>query len=241
MGARVALVDLTFNEAARARLATAAAGSVEGRCWTFEADVRNAEAMMMAAREAVAVLGRLDIAINCAGVLYAAEFEKISEEEFRRVVDINLYGSRNFAAAVLPHLKRGSQLALVASLAGIVGNYGYAAYNASKFGVVGLASALRIECRPKDICVSAICPPEIDTPMVELERLQAPPVTMKLKEFAGTLAVAPAVHEILAGLRIRRFMVIPGARARLTWRLAGMLPGLLQRITDSIVRKTLGT
>ena len=89
--------------------------------------------------------------------------------------------------------------------------------------------------------MSAICPPEIDTPMVKLERLQAPPVTMKLKEFAGTLAVAPAVREILAGLRTRRFMVIPGARARLTWRLAGMLPGLLQRITDSIVRKTLGT
>jgi len=63
-------------------------------------------------------------------------------------VDINLKGSRNFAAAVLPHMASGSRLVLLASLAGLVGNYAYAAYNASKFGVVGLASALRIEYKP---------------------------------------------------------------------------------------------
>ena len=201
--------------------------------------MRNAERMLTVAREAAAALGRIDIAINSAGVHYAAEFEKISEEQFRRVVEINLFGSRNFAAAVAPHLQRGSQLALVASLAGIVSNYGYAAYNASKFGVVGLAGALRIEYRARDIYVSVICPPEIDTPMVKMERLQAPPVTMKLKEFAGAVDIDVAMREILAGLRRRQFMVIPGAKARLTRRLAGMFPALLQRITDSIVRKTL--
>jgi len=86
-----------------------------------------------------------------------------------------------------------------------------------------------------------ICPPEVETPMVEAERREAPAVTMKLKEFAGTLELEPAVREIFAGLRAREFMIIPGARARLTRRLAGAFPGLLRRISDGIVDKTLGT
>jgi 3-dehydrosphinganine reductase len=241
MGARVALVDLAFKDEAMARLAKAAGGSPERRCWTFEADVRKAELMATVAGQAAAALGHIDIAINSAGVQNAAEFDKMSEEQFRRVVEINLFGSRNFAAAALPHLRKGSQLALVASLAGIVSNYGYAAYNASKFGVVGLAGALRLEYRPRGIAVTVICPPEVETPMVAAERLEAPAVTMKLKEFAGTLELEPAVREIFAGLRARRFMVIPGARARLTRRLAGTFPGLLRRISDGIVDKALGT
>jgi NAD(P)-dependent dehydrogenase (short-subunit alcohol dehydrogenase family) len=201
--------------------------------------VRKAELLANVAGQAAAALGRVDIAINSAGVQNAIEFVKMSEEQFRRVVEINLFGSRNFAAAVLQHLQQGSQLVLVASLAGIVSNYGYTAYNASKFGVVGFAGALRLECQPKGIAVTVICPPEIETPMVEAERREAPAVTMKLKEFAGTLELEPAVREILAGLRAREFMVIPGSRARLTRRLAGMFPGLLRRISDDMVRKTL--
>lgn len=240
-GMQVALLDLKFSEDALARLAKVAGGALDGRCWTYEADVRQSGQMASAVRQATAQLGRLDLAINSAGVGYVGEFEKIAEEKFRWVIDINLMGSRNFAAAVLPHLQRGSQLVLVASLAGIAANYGYTAYNASKFGVVGLAGALRLECKPKGIDVSVVCPPEIETPMVEEERRHAPAATTKLKQFAGTLQVESAVRQILAGMRARRFMVIPGARARLTRRLAGIVPGLLQRISDGIVRKSLGS
>ncbi|MDE2368789.1 MAG: SDR family NAD(P)-dependent oxidoreductase [Burkholderiales bacterium] len=240
-GARVALIDLKFSDAAMARLVQAAGGKLDGRVWLFEGDMRNAARIVEIADQAMAALGGFEIAINSAGVQNVAEFGQMSEELYRRVVEINLFGSRNFAAAVWPHLQRGSQLALMASLAGIVANFGYAAYNSSKFGVVGLAGALRIEGRTRGIDVSVICPPEIDTPMVDAEKREAPRVTMKLKEFAGTLALEPAVREIIALLRRREFMVIPGARARLTRRLAGWFPALLRSITDDIVRKTLGT
>lgn len=240
-GARVALVDLKFGESAMARLVKAAGGKLDGRVWIFEADVRDAALVAEIAEKSVVALGQIDIAINSAGINNVIEFGDMSEAQFRRVVEINLFGSRNFAAAVWPHLQRGSQLAFVASLAGIVSNFGYAAYSASKFGVVGLAGALRIEGKVRGIDVSVICPPEVDTPMVDAEKAEAPPVTMKLKEFAGTLALEPAVREILANLRVRRFMIIPGSRARLTRRIAGVVPGLLQSITDGIVRKTLGS
>ena len=136
-------------------------------------------------------------------------------------------------------MKAGSQLALIASLAGFTCAYGYTPYNASKYAVVGLAGALRLECVPKGITVSCVCPPEVETPMVEAERRMSPKATAKLKEFAGTLQVEPAVREIIAQLLDRRYIVIPGVRARFAYRLARFVPGLLNKISDGIVRKAL--
>lgn len=238
-GGRVALLDIAYGDEALARLTKAAGGNLEGRVWRYQVDVRKGDDVAKAAAEAAAALGTIDLALNSAGVQYVAEFEKISEEQFRRVMEINVMGSRNFAAGVLPHMKAGSQLALIASLAGIVGTYGYSPYNASKFAVVGLAGALRLECVPKGITVSCVCPPEVETPMVEEERRMSPKATAAMKEFAGTLQVEPAIREIIEQLLDREYMVIPGFRARLTRRIAGYFPGLLSKISDGIVRKAL--
>jgi short-subunit dehydrogenase len=159
----------------------------------------------------------------------------LSAEDFTRVVNINLIGSRNFAAAVLPHMKSGSRLAFVASLAGLISNYSYAAYNASKFGVVGLAGAIRMDCVARGIEVSVICPPEVKTPMVEEELKTMDPITNELKQVAGTLELDTACDEILAGLQKGDFYIIPGFRARMVWRLNRWFPGLLRRKTEKII------
>jgi len=67
----------------------------------------------------------------------------------------------------------------------------------------------------------------------------SPKATAKMKEFAGTLQVEPAIREIIEQLLARKYLVIPGFRARLTRRLAGYFPGLLSAISDGIVRKAL--
>lgn len=233
-GAKVAVFDLRISETIREELA---ALGVEPSLSLHEVDVRDARALETAAREAVAALGAPQLAINCAGVQAARPFLELPAEEFSRVIDINLLGSRNFAAAVLPHMRKGSKLALVASLAGLVANYSYSAYSASKFGVVGLAGALRLECVPKGIGVVAICPPEVDTPMVEEELKTMDPVTRELKQVAGTLDLESACREILAGLQRNEFLVIPGARARMVARFSRWFPGLLQRQAERVVRK----
>ena len=137
-------------------------------------------------------------------------------------------------------MQSGGRLALVASLAGIVSNFGYAAYSSSKFGVVGLATALRIECKTRGIIVSAICPPEVPTPMVDEERRTAPAVTTQTKQFAGTVTLPELCTQVMHGLERGRFMIIPGSwRARLTAFLARIFPRLLARVTDSMVAKAL--
>jgi len=236
-GARVAVFDLRFSDAARTQLRQACPQAL-----FFEVDIRDAARVKSVVGNAVEQLGAPDVAINSAGVQVARPFLDLSSEQYDFVIDVNLKGSRNFAAAVLPHMRRGAHLALVASLAGVVSNYGYAAYSSSKFGVVGLGSALRIECRTQGIVVSVICPPEVPTPLVDEERRTAPAVTMQTKLFAGTVTLPDLCTQVMHGLEQDRFMIVPGSwRARFTVFMAGTFPRLAARITDRLVARALRT
>src|SRR3546814_20220692 len=119
---------------------------------------------------------------------------------------------------------KGSCLALIASMAGLTSNYAYAAYGAPKFGVVGLATTLRYEYEPLGIGISCICPPEVKTPMVASERANGNPVSLELKEFAGSLEIDPACDAMLAGLDAGRWMIIPGVNSRIPAFAARHLP-----------------
>jgi len=234
-GADVALFDLAVPEAVRAEVA---AGG--GRVSVHEIDVRDDQALATAARAAVAEVGSPALAVNSAGLSRNDRFETATRDDFEFTLQVNLVGSRNFAAAVLPHMQRGSRLALIASMAGITGGYTYAAYAASKAGVIGLAKVLRLEYAPRGIDVSVICPPEILTPMVERSSVGIHPATRALKDVAGTLTVDVACDEMLAQLARGRFTVIPGRAARRTARLTRLLPErVTQRAADRIVRRAL--
>jgi NAD(P)-dependent dehydrogenase (short-subunit alcohol dehydrogenase family) len=106
-------------------------------------------------RAALRTFGAPDLAINSAGVIINKALVDMASSEFRRVVDVNLNGSFHFAKAVLPTMGPGSRLALVASIAGLTSNYAYAAYGASKFGVVGLATT----CGPGTRCLCSTLRP----------------------------------------------------------------------------------
>ena len=119
----------------------------------------------------------------------------------------------------------------------MVSSYSYAAYNASKHGVVGLAGALRLEYIEKGVEVSVICPPEINTPMVVEERKTLTPAGVKLKEAAGTLD--PACDYILAKLKRCHYMIVPGFRARVITVITRWFPGIMRKFSERIVITTL--
>lgn len=232
---QLAVFDRSNDPKAKAEL-EAWAQSQGGSCTFFRADVSDAAGIESAVRSAVAELGPPGLALNCAGIQDARPFLEQDAESFSRVVSVNLVGSRHFAAAVLPHMAQGSQLALVASLAGLVPSYHYAAYNASKFGVVGLAGALRLECVERGVDVSVICPPEINTPMVEIERKTMTDTGKKLKGTAGTLEVGPACDYMLKQLKRRQYMIIPGFRARGVARFGRLFPRIMRYFSERIVK-----
>jgi NAD(P)-dependent dehydrogenase (short-subunit alcohol dehydrogenase family) len=233
-GASIAIFDLRIPAEVRTEFSEICGPD---RCSFHQVDVLDAQALAGAAELAAERIGPPTLAINSAGMQLAKPFLEMSAEEFDRVVNLNLNGSRNFAAAVLPRMQRGARLALIASLAGLVPSYCYSAYNASKFGVVGLAGALRMECLPHGVGVSVVCPPEVLTPMVEEELKTMHPVTRELKRVAGTLDLESAGREIIAGLERGRFYVVPGFRARMVWHLNRWFPGLLELISNRVIMK----
>lgn len=231
-GANIAIFDLKVEDALLEELR---ALNKAARVERYIVDITDHQSVDSAMDSAAADLGAPDFAINCAGILRTAVFTQMPYQMFEQTIQVNLIGSRNFAAGVLRHMQRGGHLALIASLAGICGSYTHAAYSASKFGVVGLAEVLRTELKPEGIDVSVVCPGEILTPMLEEERRVGSSVTEIVNEFAGVLPVEDAVRGILTGLQKREFMVTPGFKARLTRALARKASGLFRMIVDSKV------
>lgn len=238
-GAHVTVFDLRLRDEAMIELDKARRFSaVPIRSYVM--DVADSEQVKRLFNLAAKETGKPDLVFNSAGIVSAVEFERLSYDEWDRVIRVNLYGSRNVASAALPLLQPGARLALMASLAGIAGGYGYAAYAASKFGVVGLAEVLRVECKPKGIDVSVICPPEVDTPMVREERKTRPVATTDMKLFAGTLTVDEAADAIVSGLGAGRYLIVPGGKGKMTYLLSKYLPRWITHVvSDGIVRKAL--
>ena len=118
----------------------------------------------------VARFGRLDVLINAAGVWVEGESSTMSEAQWDRTIDINLKGTFFACRYAIPELeKTGGQIINIASDAGLMGNAGAAIYCASKGGVVLLSKALALELAPRGIRVNAICPCDVETPMLEFQ------------------------------------------------------------------------
>lgn len=235
-GASVSVLDLGIPDDRRAALDQAAVRG-DGRWMLVQVNVTDEARVRGAVEAAVAAYGAPDLAINSAGVGFCRAFSSMRSEDFRRVMEINLFGSYHMAAAVLPHLRPGARLALVASLAGITSNYAYAAYGTSKFAVVGLARTLRYEYEPRGIHVSCICPPEVKTPLVTAERADGDPVALDLKLIAGSMELDAACDQIVAGLDAGRWMIIPGLAGKATAFAAQRMPRLFDRFMDALIRR----
>jgi NAD(P)-dependent dehydrogenase (short-subunit alcohol dehydrogenase family) len=238
-GSDVAIFDLAVKEDVFRELENCKLRDSQ-KIVAYSASVTDLEALSAAVKQAVDTIGNPELAINCAGMQRAFPFDQMSQEDFELVVQVNVFGSRNFAAAVLPNMGRGARLALISSMAGFTANYSYATYCASKFAVVGLGKVLRLELKPKGIDVSLICPPEVDTPMVVEEAKTMHPVSRRLKDLAGTLSVDQAIAGILAGLDAGRGVIIPGFGAKLTYFANRYVPDfIMNAVVDMIVRSEL--
>jgi NAD(P)-dependent dehydrogenase (short-subunit alcohol dehydrogenase family) len=238
-GAHVTVFDLRLRDEAMLEL-DGARRLMAKPVRSYVLDVADGEQVRRLFNLAAKETGKPALVFNSAGIVSAVEFDRLSYDEWDRVIRVNLYGSRNVASAALPLLVPGARLALMASLAGIAGGYGYAAYAASKFGVIGLAEVLRVEWKPRGVEVSVICPPEVDTPMVQEERKFRPAATTDMKLFAGTLTVDEAADSIVSGLEKGRYLIVPGGKGKMTYLLTKYLPRIVShRVADAIVTRAL--
>jgi NAD(P)-dependent dehydrogenase (short-subunit alcohol dehydrogenase family) len=139
----------------------------------------------------VADLDRLDVVANVAGIPQFGRAETITDEEWDRVLAVDLTGPFKVVRATLP-LLRASRGCIVnlASVAGIQGQAYTAAYSAAKGGLVMLTKALAVELAPDGVRVNCVCPGGVDTPLLEQVRFPADADQGLLDRLTGPLAGA---------------------------------------------------
>jgi len=164
-GAKVAVCDINLvaiDETVRHILD--AGGEAAG----FRVDVTDKDSIAAMVEGVMAKWGRVDTLVNNAGIVQDAQFKKMSEDQFDRVIEVNLKGVYNCTKAVVDiMLAQNSGCILNASsIVGIYGNFGQTNYAATKFGVIGMVKTWARELGSKGIRANAICPGYITTPIL---------------------------------------------------------------------------
>lgn len=132
------------------------------------ADVSRPEECRRLVRETLDRAGRLDLVVNSAGVWLEGPAESVTEAQWNLVIDTNLKGVFFMCRHAIPALlETEGAIVNVSSDAGLMGNAGAVVYSASKGGVNLLTKALAVELAPRRVRVNAVCPGDVDTPMLE--------------------------------------------------------------------------
>ena len=184
--------------------ATAAALRAEGlQAEAAALDVADSAAVAGAFDNLTAAHGQIHILVNCAGIAgKAAPVQEQSDADWHSVLDVNLSGVFYCCRAVMPHMIANNygRIVNIASLAGKEGNPNMAAYSASKSGVIALSKSLGKETAGGDICVNAVSPTVIRTPILDqITPQQVEYMTSKIpRGRTGTIEEVAAVVHFLA-------------------------------------------
>lgn len=134
--------------------------------------------------------------------------ERITEESWEAMYQINVLGSVKATNAVLPSMRARNKgtVCLIGSMASQCGIYGLTAYTASKFAVRGFAESLRMELAATDVRVNLVCPPDVDTPMYKRELETKPLICQKISEGSGLWQADDVAEGILRGVNRQDFV-----------------------------------
>lgn len=170
-GAAVFCVDLAPEPLAAVVEAIRALGArAEAQC----CDVSSEQSVKDCVAACIAAFGKLDHLSNMAGILRFDNFHEIALEDFRRITEVNLYGTFLMCREAIPHLlKTGGNIVNAASTSSLAGLPWGGAYSASKGAVLAMTRTIAVEYARQGLRANAVCPGDISTPMAKASRLPA--------------------------------------------------------------------
>lgn len=167
-------------------------------------DVRKLDDVNRLADEAFDVFGDVHLVFNNAGIAYAGPIAQTSHDDWRFVIDVDLWGPIHGVEAFLPRLiaqEADSHIAFTSSFAGLIPNVGLGPYCVAKYGVVALAETLSREVRGNGIGVTVLCPMIVDTNLLaNTERVRSSdygPATPSAADTVQQLASDPTDDSVL--------------------------------------------
>jgi NAD(P)-dependent dehydrogenase (short-subunit alcohol dehydrogenase family) len=225
-GATVVLADLNKE------LLDETAGSMTDADKRVEAatlDVTDVDAVNSLVAQNVSQYGQLDYIFNNAGIGVGGYALDFSYDDWRTVIDINLYGVVNGVFAAYPIMvKQGSgHIVNTASLAGLIPGAGEISYSASKYGVVGLSNSLRLEAAEHGVRVSVVCPGFIETPIFYNSKLLGLDRKKIIDSIPKPMSADECASVILRGVERNKATIVVTRFAKILW--------MLQRISPAIM------
>ena len=136
----------------------------------MQADVTNKEAIEELVKKAIEEFGQIDVLVNNAGITKDNLLMRMSEEEFDKVIEINLKGTYIVTKAVTKYMmkKRKGSIINLSSVVGVAGNAGQCNYSASKAGIIGFTKSVAKELASRNIRANAVAPGFIETDMTAI-------------------------------------------------------------------------
>jgi short-subunit dehydrogenase len=206
-----------------------------------EVDVANRESMACFAKEVLSAHGAVDILINNAGItLTPTIFDDISEADFEKVINVNMWGVYLGIREFMPHLRSRPEAMIVnmSSLAGLVGLYGYTPYAMSKFAIRGLTESLQSELSGTKVSILIVHPGGVKTNIIK----NAPDLTSDQQrqdahlEFSRFAMISPdsAAEKIIYAIKKNKRQLVFGIDARIVTIIRGIFPGRFPSILRAI-------
>jgi len=241
-GARLAICDL--NEAGLAET-EAEARRLGAEVLARRVDVARADAMAAFADEVHARAPAVDLLMNNAGVGLGGGLLDTTLEDWRWIVDINLFGVVHGIHCFVPKMveRRRGHVVNVASMAGYVASSTLPAYTTTKYAVVGLSESLREELAPHGIGVTAVCPGIINTPIVRTSRWRGGAAREDVREFAARAFARRnypperVAENVLAAVQRNRAVAPISPEAWTFYYLKRLAPGLVRWISAQAARR----
>jgi len=174
-----------------------------GRAIIFPVDISQLDDVEEAVEKAIQEFGKIDHLVNNAGINRDALLMRMSEEDWDKVIEVNLKGTFNVTKAVIREMikNRYGRIVNISSVVGLMGNVGQTNYAASKAGIIGFSKSLAREVAPRGITVNVVAPGYITTPMTEKlpEKIkQAFLELIPMKRFGTPREIAETVKFLLS-------------------------------------------
>jgi SDR family mycofactocin-dependent oxidoreductase len=167
------------------------------QCLSLQADVRKRSDMKNCVDKALARFGQMDVVVANAGITGIYSLEEMPEDSWQDILGVNLTGVANTMQAAIPHFKGRKQgrIVVLASMNGRTGSAMCSAYNASKWGVIGLMKSAALELAPYNINVNAVCPTGVRTGMTQndIHRKWVDPLNPSQEKLEAALRSANAL------------------------------------------------
>jgi NAD(P)-dependent dehydrogenase (short-subunit alcohol dehydrogenase family) len=242
-GADLAICDV--DEAGLAATETSARALGAG-VFSARVDVADAEAMEAFARQVHERVEAVDLLMNNAGVGLGGGVLDTTLEDWRWIIDINLFGVVHGCHFFLPAMVRrgrGGHVVNVASMAAYLAGSALPAYVATKYAVLGLSESLREELAPHAIGVTAVCPGVIDTNIVRTGRMRGPAASEANRERAiaafrrRNYPPERVAQKVLRAIQHDRAVAPISPEAWLAYYLKRLAPGLVRWISARLAER----